>query len=206
MDQKPTSPPSVNPPKQNSLAFTSLILGCCSLIGFCLTGIPAIILGHKAQKQIKLSNGSQTGAGLALTGLILGYLFTCLSIIPILAGLAVPQVTKAMERAEQLKEINNVKALKSTLDNYALDFDGEYPQTLDQLVERKAFDDYEIINELNGHYISGFSQPSPDELIIFYAPKTLSERYSVVQVNGSAYVVTHKELILLGKEQGFTIP
>ena len=37
-------------------------------------GVPAIILGHISRSQIKRSDGELRGAGIALVGLILGYL------------------------------------------------------------------------------------------------------------------------------------
>ncbi|MCX6397168.1 MAG: DUF4190 domain-containing protein [Propionibacteriales bacterium] len=55
----------------NGLAITSLILG---VVGFVcgLTSIPAVILGHIAMGQIKRQN--QGGHGLAIAGLVMGYL------------------------------------------------------------------------------------------------------------------------------------
>lgn len=64
-----------------NLAMTSLILGLLGfLLGF-LTGIPAIITGHVARKKIRQSNGILAGDGMALAGLILGYIFTIIPII-----------------------------------------------------------------------------------------------------------------------------
>ncbi len=57
----------------NPLAIASLVLGvpglCC-----CLAGIPAIVCGHIALSQINQSGGAQEGRGLAVAGLVLGYL------------------------------------------------------------------------------------------------------------------------------------
>lgn len=60
-------------------------------------------------------------------GFTLVELLVVISIIALLAGLATPQVMKAMGRAERLKGINSGKAIKASLDNFAMDFDGEYP-------------------------------------------------------------------------------
>lgn len=62
-------------PQNNGLAVTALVLGILSW--FCvgpLASIPAIICGHIARGQISRSNGMQTGDGIALGGLVLGYL------------------------------------------------------------------------------------------------------------------------------------
>ena len=60
-------------PRTNSLAVASLLLGLLSL--FPLFGILAVVFGHVARAQIRKSAGAQKGAGLALAGLILGYLW-----------------------------------------------------------------------------------------------------------------------------------
>ena len=59
-------------PRTNSLAVASLLLGLLSL--FVPFAILAVILGHVARSQIRKSAGRQKGAGMALVGLILGYL------------------------------------------------------------------------------------------------------------------------------------
>ncbi len=56
----------------NSLAVASLLLGIFSL--FPPFGILTVIFGHVARSQIRKSAGRQKGAGMALAGLILGYL------------------------------------------------------------------------------------------------------------------------------------
>lgn len=62
-------------PPANGLAIASLVLG---IVAFCCAGllasIPAIICGHMAVGRIKKSGGRDTGGGLAVAGLILGYI------------------------------------------------------------------------------------------------------------------------------------
>ena len=73
------------PPSASGKATASLVLGVASMVIFCLgfvIGIPAIVVGLKARKEIRLSQGRKTGDGLALGGIITG-------IIGSLLGLAV---------------------------------------------------------------------------------------------------------------------
>ncbi|MCA9058302.1 MAG: DUF4190 domain-containing protein [Planctomycetaceae bacterium] len=71
-------------PQQSALAVISLVAGitaipmmCCTIIGFPLS-LVAIICGHISRFRIRKSGGMLTGQGMALAGLIMGYL--CLTI------------------------------------------------------------------------------------------------------------------------------
>lgn len=86
----PVQPPAPGAPTQNSMAMASLILGLFAML--CvgpLTGIPAIITGFMARKQITLSGGSQTGAGQAITGIILGIVATAATVFGLLLWLLI---------------------------------------------------------------------------------------------------------------------
>jgi hypothetical protein len=100
--------PSMMPPKTNGLAVTSMILGIVSLplslfcaIGI-LLGLPAIICGHIARGKIRTSNGSETGNGFALTGLITGYLDVVLNII--VGIFIVLSYNRGKEEVEKVKQ------------------------------------------------------------------------------------------------------
>ena len=62
-------------PKTNNLAVISLVLGVLGLVGILpfIGSIGAIITGHMARGQLRM-NSNETGDGLALGGLITGYL------------------------------------------------------------------------------------------------------------------------------------
>ena len=76
--------PSAEPcqPVTNGLAIASLVLGIVGLATcHCLTAIPGVILGHIALSQIRRSAGGQTGRGLAVGGLVTGYISVGLGIL-----------------------------------------------------------------------------------------------------------------------------
>jgi Domain of unknown function (DUF4190) len=74
--------PPVPPPPTSGKATTSLVLGVVSLF-FCgfFTGIPAIIVGISARREIRASNGALSGDGLALGGIITGILGTLWTLV-----------------------------------------------------------------------------------------------------------------------------
>ncbi|MBK1833882.1 GYF domain-containing protein [Roseibacillus ishigakijimensis] len=84
--------PGVGVAPQNGMALASLILGISGILallmcfGFVLA-VPAVICGHLARTQIRDSSYPQSGDGLALAGLILGYTTLVLNFAPILFGL-----------------------------------------------------------------------------------------------------------------------
>jgi hypothetical protein len=68
------------------LAIAALVCGVAQLVAGPLTGIPAIILGHIARSRIRQTG--EAGEGMALAGLILGYIGLVLFIIVVIAIIA----------------------------------------------------------------------------------------------------------------------
>ncbi|MFJ2259900.1 DUF1707 and DUF4190 domain-containing protein [Streptomyces sp. NPDC087844] len=62
------------PPKTNEKAVGAAICGVLCLVTVGLTGIPAVILGHSARSEMRRTG--EGGEGLALTGLVFGWLST----------------------------------------------------------------------------------------------------------------------------------
>jgi hypothetical protein len=76
----PLAPPQLA--KTNSLAITSLICGIAQFMFGPLATIPAVVCGHMARHQIRRTG--EQGAGMALAGLILGWIgvgFTALLVL-----------------------------------------------------------------------------------------------------------------------------
>jgi hypothetical protein len=120
-----TIPPigsSPTAPKTSALAIWSLVLGILSLI--CCTifaAIPGVICGHKALSRIKQSGGVIQGRGLAIGGLITGYLGMLLAIalIPMMIGTAIPAFTKARETAQKIACIVNQQQIDAAKKQWA---------------------------------------------------------------------------------------
>jgi len=112
-------------------ATASLVLGILSLLGFTvIAAVPAVILGHMSRKSIKMSAGRLKGKGVALGGLITGYIG--LSFIPILivAFMVMPNPLRARQTAngssaqQILSNVNSAQVLYSNANpekGYAMD-------------------------------------------------------------------------------------
>lgn len=92
MTQQPppgTPPPGFGPPPTNGHAVAALVLGVISLTGCSfVTGIPAMILGRMAQREIAESQGRSAGHDLATLGFWLGLVATVVGTLAVLGVLA----------------------------------------------------------------------------------------------------------------------
>jgi uncharacterized protein DUF4190/uncharacterized protein DUF1707 len=84
----PVRPTFVRPSRSvNGLAVASLVAGLLWMSWF--GSILAIVLGHVALGQLDRAGGRQTGRGIALAGLVIGYVELLMLAVTVLAVLAV---------------------------------------------------------------------------------------------------------------------
>jgi type IV pilus assembly protein PilA len=126
-------------------ATASLILGILGLTIFSiLTAIPAIILGHSSRKEIKASGGRLKGEGLALAGLIMGWISTGLVIVivPILiiAAIAIPNLLRSRMAANESTAVGAVRTINTAAVSYAAT-NNQFPESLDELERAGLIDD-----------------------------------------------------------------
>lgn len=85
--------------KSNGLAIASMVCGIVSVPLSCCYGaglpvaLAAVIMGFIARKQINESGGSQGGQGMALAGIITGFVSMVVGIIVLVGLLIVPALT-----------------------------------------------------------------------------------------------------------------
>ncbi len=100
--------------KTAGIAVTSLVLG---ILGFFCLGplgaIPAVICGHVAMSRIRASAGTLQGEGMALAGLIMGYVGIALMVLvlPMFAAIAIPSFVKAREMSQKNACVNNMRVI-----------------------------------------------------------------------------------------------
>ncbi len=114
------------PPKISSQAVWSLILGILGIFLFCIPlvlSIPAVICGHKSLSRIKRSAGTLSGDGLAIAGLVTGYLGLAMSVfaLPLLLAIAIPNFVRARSVAQMNLCINQLQQIDSAKQQWALD-------------------------------------------------------------------------------------
>ncbi len=108
------------PTETSGLAITSLLLGALGLILF-IPAIPAIICGHIACSKIKGSEGRVTGRGMAITGLVLGYLMIAMMPVGLLAAMAIPAFQKVRATSQEKMIQNNLRQLDAAAEQYMLE-------------------------------------------------------------------------------------
>ena len=79
-------------PRTNSMAVASMVCGICQLFFWFVAGIPAIVFGHVARRQIRETG--EAGSGLALAGLIMGYVGVIAPLLLILLALGAFSATR----------------------------------------------------------------------------------------------------------------
>lgn len=128
-------------PKTSALAVWSLVLGILSLLCFSiLAAIPGVICGHKALSRIKGSNGSLTGGGLAIAGLVTGYIGIAWAVlfIPLMMAIAIPNFVKARQTAQMNACINNLRQIDAAENQWAL----EHNKTKDDVPTKEDLQPY----------------------------------------------------------------
>jgi type IV pilus assembly protein PilA len=123
--QSPASATPVPPPdpapvvaeETSGKAVASLILGIINVFPLCVV---AIVLGHVALSQIGKSAGRLKGRGLAVAGLVMGYLgLVAIPFILIIAAIAIPNLLRAKISANEASAVGSVRNIMSAEINYA---------------------------------------------------------------------------------------
>lgn len=115
--------PAPLPTVSCGLAQVSMISGICSVLLGPLTGIPAIITGHIARSRIKKSGGMMQGQSMALTGLILGYIFSLLFVgVAALAAIGYTAAQAALDRASKTMAFSTAVNIEIAINQFVEEY------------------------------------------------------------------------------------
>jgi type IV pilus assembly protein PilA len=118
-------------------AVASLI---CGILFFIFpSAIAAVILGHISLSEIRKSAGRLTGEGMAITGLVLGYLG--LLIIPIaliIGAIAVPNLLRARQAANEASAVGALRTINTANVTYAYTYNNSFAPNLGVLDGQEA--------------------------------------------------------------------
>lgn len=97
--------PHNNTPKTSGLAIASLVFGILDFIGLAICGgsFVAIICGHLALSKIKQSGGMIAGRGLAIAGLVLGYVSLAITALFMLGMGGIAMIGASFESSQKAR-------------------------------------------------------------------------------------------------------
>jgi pentatricopeptide repeat protein len=118
--------------KPDGKAIGSLVCGIFGL--FLPAAIVAVVLGHLSLSEIKRSAGRLTGRGMAIAGLVLGYLGLAVIPIMIIAAIAIPNLLRARMAANEASATQKMKQFSAALYLYqSMCQENIYPDTMKKL-------------------------------------------------------------------------
>ena len=128
-------------PQTDSKAIGSLICGIASVTIFSiLAGIPAIILGHISRSDIRKSAGQLKGEGLALAGLIMGYISVAfIPVILIIVAIVIPNLIRSHQAAHESEAVSMLWRINTAEETYRSMTNGRYGQMMD-LIDKDLVD------------------------------------------------------------------
>jgi len=187
-------------PQTDGKAIGSLVCGIASVTIFSIiAGIPAIILGHISRSEIRKSEGRLKGEGLALAGLIMGYI--SLAIIPlilIIAAIALPGLIRGQQAAHEAAAVSTLWRINTAEETYKLTSNGRFGQMTD-LIDKDLLDS-EFRGTVSGYYFTVKVSTAGNEFTATAEPATSGQgRYGYfITTDGEVRYSTEPDLAPAG--------
>jgi len=147
----PAAAPFAGVPQTSGKAIGSLV---CGLFFFtCLASIVAIVLGHMSLSEIRKSAGRLKGEGLAIGGLVLGYMgIVAIPFILIVAAIAIPNLLRARMAANESSAAAGVRTLITAEFSYSEKNPAKgYTCSLSDLSEAQLIDSTLANSQMHGY-------------------------------------------------------
>jgi type IV pilus assembly protein PilA len=117
-------------PQTSGKAVASLICGILSF--FFPAAIVAVIMGHLSLSDIRRSAGRLSGRGMAIAGLVLGYLGLAVLPVLIIAAIAIPNLLRSRMAANEAAAMGSLRTLNMACITYSSQYNS-YPPSLSSL-------------------------------------------------------------------------
>lgn len=132
VSRAPAMPGPANPPTTSGKAVASLI---CGFLFFAFpAAIAAIVLGHLSLSDIRKSAGRLTGEGIAIGGLVLGYLGALMiPFVLIVAAIAIPNLLRARMAANQASAVGSLREIEQASIAYSGTYRNGFPPSIEAL-------------------------------------------------------------------------
>jgi len=111
-------------------AIASLVCGI--LFFFLPSAIAAVIMGHLSLSDIRRSAGRLGGRGMAIAGLVLGYVGLAVLPILIIAAIAIPNLLRARMAANEASAVGSLRTINTACVTYATEYKS-FPSSLANL-------------------------------------------------------------------------
>lgn len=113
------TPPAITPAETSGKAIASLV---CGFFFFLFpVSILAVIFGHLSLSEIRKSAGRLKGEGIAIAGLVLGYMGVAAIPVMIIAAIAIPNLLRARIAANEASAVASVRTLNTAEIAFAQD-------------------------------------------------------------------------------------
>jgi type IV pilus assembly protein PilA len=113
----------VSPAATSGKAIASLVLGLLFFVPFAF--VAAVIFGHLGLSEIRKSAGRLKGEGLAMAGLILGYMWVVsIPVVLIIAAIAIPNLLRARMAANESSALAAIRAINTAEISYSASHSG----------------------------------------------------------------------------------
>jgi len=154
-------PLTPNAPSQTSGKATASLV--CGLLFFIpLAFVAAIVFGHLALSEIRKSAGRLKGEGMAIAGLVLGYMWIVgIPVILIVAAIAIPNLLRARTAANESSAVAGIRQINVAEVTYSTEYsDRGYTCSLSDLSSQI---DSQLVNGQKNGYVFKLSGCAPSE-------------------------------------------
>jgi hypothetical protein len=184
-------------PQTNGKAIASLVCGIASVtVLWLLAAIPAIVLGHISRSEIRRSAGRLSGGGMALAGLIMGYIsIAIVPVILIIAVIAIPSLLRARQVTHEQSAISKLRTIGSAESAYRSATKGGYGR-IDDLIDQDFLPSEFDNRQVSGYYFDITVGTSGTDFTATAEPATANEaRYAYfVTSDGTVRYSTNPQL------------